>query len=370
MTSPPVVHPYQQQPDHAFWRQAVAEPAAVRPGLVDPVVAPAFRIDRRARIATAGSCFAQHVARHLRQAGVAPLVTEHPHPIVPAEVARRFGYGDFSARYGNVYTSRQLLQLMLRAFGEFTPQDDAWQDAYGRWFDPFRPRVHPGGFMSVNELRAERERHFDAVRRMLAELDVFVFTLGLTETWSSREEGAVYPVCPGVLAGRFDASRHELLNLGVDEVCDDMNTFVALLGQINPRAKMVLTVSPVPLVATAGDRHVMVASSYSKSVLRVAAERLSREWSGVAYFPSLELITGSFNQGRYFAPDLRSVTDEGVSHVMRLFLKHYLGIEGSGQEAADDGAVTDSPAAQAEAAFVQRLAAVTKAQCDEEALAR
>ncbi len=357
-----MTHPYEHQPDHAFWRQAVAEPAARDIGLLDPVVAPAFKIDRHQRIATAGSCFAQHVARHLRQAGVLPFVTEQAHPIVPPAVAHEFGYGQFCARYGNVYTSRQLLQLLLRAFGEFTPVDSAWQTPQGRWIDPFRPRVHPGGFYSRAELEADRESHFQAVRHMFAQLDVLVFTLGLTETWASREDGAVYPVCPGVLGSRFDAGRHELLNLGVDEVVADVARVIELMAYINPNARLVLTVSPVPLVATAGDSHVMVATSYSKSVLRVAAERLAREWRGVAYFPSYEIVTGHFHQGRYFAPDLRSVTDEGVDHVMRLFLHHYLGLQAA--------ASAPTPAASARDLRTEQLIQVTQAQCDEEALCR
>ncbi len=360
-----MTHPYAQQPDHAFWRQAVADPAAQDIGLVDPVVAPAFHIDRHQRIATAGSCFAEHVARHLRQAGVRPFITEQAHPIVPAAVAQAFGYGQFCARYGNVYTSRQLLQLMLRAFGEFTPADSAWPTPQGRWIDPFRPRVHPVGFYSRAELEADREIHFDSVRRMFAQVDVLVFTLGLTETWASREDGAVYPVCPGVLGSQFDPQRHELLNLGVDEVVDDVSRVIELLSYINPGARLVLTVSPVPLVATAGDRHVMVATSYSKSVLRVAAERLSHEWRGVAYFPSYEIITGHYHQGRYFAPDLRSVTDEGVNHVMRLFLHHYLGLQ-----PAASGIAHLSPAAPAMDRRTEELIKVTQTHCDEEALCR
>lgn len=361
MNPHPYQHPYQQQPDHAFWRQAVSEAAARGIGNVDPVVVPRWRIGRHERIATAGSCFAQHVARHLRQAGVPPLVTEHAHPIVPPEVARQFGYGDFGARYGNVYTSRQLLQLLLRAFGEFTPADDAWQTPAGSWIDPFRPRVQPGGFASRAELVADRELHFDAVRRLFAQLDVFVFTLGLTETWASRHDGAVYPVCPGVLGGSFDPGQHELLNLDVDEVVADMARFVELLGYVNPNARMVLTVSPVPLVATAGNDHVMVATTYSKSVLRIAAEKLSRASDAIVYFPSYEIISGAFHRGRYFGPDLRDVTDEGVEHVMRLFLQHYLGL---------DIAAPAPVAAPQRDHRTEALVAITQAQCDEEALAR
>ena len=55
----------------------------------------------------------------------------------------------------------------------------------------------------------------------------------------------------------------------------------------------------------------------------MAAGEAARQRPNVAYFPSFEIITGHYNHGRYFAPDLRSVTEEGVSHVMRVFLRHY-----------------------------------------------
>ena len=41
---------------------------------------------------------------------------------------------------------------------------------------------------------------------------------------------------------------------------------------MNPKARLVLTVSPVPLAATASGSHVLPATIYSKSVLRAAAQ--------------------------------------------------------------------------------------------------
>ena len=66
----------------------------------------------------------------------------------------------------------------------------------------------------------------------------------------------------------------------------------------------------------------LVATSYSKAVLRVACEIVSSARDNVAYFPSYEIVTGPFARGSYFAEDLRSVTEEGVSHVMRMFFKY------------------------------------------------
>ena len=90
--------------------------------------------------------------------------------------------------------------------------------------------------------------------------------------------------------------------------------------------------SPVPLAATYEPRHVLVATTYSKSVLRVVAENAWRRFAWVDYFPSYEIITGSFNEGAYYEADHREVNPIGVAHAMRCFVGNYL--EGRGSEAA------------------------------------
>ena len=173
---------------------------------IDPVAGSFLTLARTDKVATAGSCFAQHIARHLRTSGFDFLVTESAHPIVPAAVAERHGYGQFSARYGNIYTARQLLQLFDRAYGDFTPIEDSWPAVDDvRVVDPFRPTIEPGGFASEAEMRADRAHHLGRVRAMFETLDIFVFTLGLTEGWVSTADGAVFPLCPGVSGGLFDA---------------------------------------------------------------------------------------------------------------------------------------------------------------------
>ncbi|HXT07278.1 MAG TPA: GSCFA domain-containing protein, partial [Roseiarcus sp.] len=116
-------HAYSDLPGYCFWRESVAEPAASE---VDPVVAAKFKISTSDRVATAGSCFAQHISRRLDAAGFCYLVTETAHPAFNARCYRDFNYGVYSARYGNVYTARQLRQLIERAYGQFAPVEDIW----------------------------------------------------------------------------------------------------------------------------------------------------------------------------------------------------------------------------------------------------
>ena len=350
-------NPYSGLPPPRFWRKAIAEQL---PHAVDPVVAPRFTLRPTDRIATAGSCFAQHISRALQARDFAFFVSEPAPPDLSPSEAKARNFGVFTARFGNLYTTRQLLQLFQRAFGTFSPGEDVWALPDGRLVDPFRPAIEPGGFATEELLRADREAHLAAVRRMFLELDVFVFTLGLTEAWRSRVDGAVYPVAPGVSGGEYDPARHEFVNFEVEEVVGDFAALVTGLRAINPGCRILLTVSPVPLVATYEDRHVLVSTTYSKSVLRVAADKLCRAFEGIDYFASYELITGHFNGGRYFEPDLRSVNELGVDHAMRLFLAHYAAVPLHG------GGLSPG-ALQVRRAEAEQAAAVI---CDEEAIAK
>src|SRR5690606_9890109 len=147
-----------------------------------------------------------------------------------------------------------------RAFGVFKPLDRAWTRVDGMFCDPFRPRISPRGFETEASLAADQNRHLAAVRRMFRRLDVFVFTLGLTECWVSRLDGAAYPSAPGVAGGVFDPARHAFVNFGVTEVVADLDRFIESLRLVNPNARVLLTVSPVPLMATYEDRHVLVST--------------------------------------------------------------------------------------------------------------
>jgi GSCFA family len=351
-------HPYVGKPDYQFWRH---EPGIKAPGLFDPITRVSFTIGRRDPVVTAGSCFAQHVARHLAHSGFNYLVTEQAHPLIPRDVATRFHYGTFTARYGNVYTARQLKQLLQRAWGQFAPQEDHWKTGDGLYVDPFRPQIHDRGFASLAELQADRERHFSAIRTAIESMRVFVFTLGLTETWSDFRDGAVFPLAPGVAGGTFDEKLHGFVNFDCDTVVDDMQWCFDFIRARNPSVKLLLTVSPVPLNATAEDRHVFVATTYSKSVLRIAAERLCQTNPFCDYFPSYEIITSPYARGAYFGPDCREVTEAGVEHVMSVFLRHYGGAEGS--RAAQVREPDDSDLARAHAEVMEGMMDVL---CDEE----
>lgn len=307
--------PYEDLPARAFWRQGVAERTEL-----DGLFVPRFTVSRTDRIATAGSCFAQHVGRTLKERGFSVIDSEPLPSGASPEVAARFGYGLFSGRYANIYTTRQLAQLLDEAYGRFEPALPVWNKG-GRYFDAQRPGVEPDGLDSPEDVIEMRRHHLERVRSIFAEADVFVFTFGLTEAFVHRETGTVYPTAPGTIAGQFDPEIFAFRNFTYPEILEDFLTVRGWLKEINPQMRFVITVSPVPLTATASGEHVEVATTYSKSVLRAVAGHLYHTLEDVDYFPSYEIITSQKAGGSFYEPNLRSVSSVGVNTAMSVFMR-------------------------------------------------
>lgn len=341
-------HPYEQMPPQAFWRKTVSAQAW---GQLDFKPSTKFKLTPALKIATAGSCFAQHMARRLESFGLRHWVVEQVPAGLTAERARELQYGVFSARYANVYTVRQLRQLVEFAFG-LRSDDSPVLTEDGRFFDGLRPRIQPGGYDTLADLRADRAWHLAQVRRLFTECDVFVFTLGLTEAWVEQGSGIVFPVCPGTAAGSFDAERHGFVNFEYPEILADLAWVREFVAGVNPGMRWIVTVSPVPLVATATQQPVIVASSYSKAVLRAVAGRFADSHDDVEYFPSFEIISSAQSFGQYLEGDLREVSPRGVDHVMRQFSAAFV-------EAGERGP------ALAPVSITAQAAAAAQVECEE-----
>ncbi len=318
--------PYQDLPPSAFWKTAVADPARDLSALYTP----RFRIGPETQIATAGSCFAQHIGTHLKRRGYTVIDAEVPPRLLKGAAAQRFGYDLYSARYGNIYTMRQLLQLVQAAWQEFSPADAIWEKD-GRYFDALRPSVEPEGLESRTEVKMHRRRHMRRVRMALRKADVLVFTMGLTEAWTDRDTGTVYPTAPETIAGTFSPEKHVFRNFAVEDIVADFDLLHKILKTQNRDIRFLLTVSPVPLTATASGDHVLVATIRSKSILRAASAILREKYDDVDYFPSYEMIATPFLGGSLFETNMRSVSREGVEKVMAVFF--------AAHGASDDGAI-------------------------------
>lgn len=323
--------PYDSLEERAFWAPSVGQRNMFD---ISDLWRPKFKIGRKAETVTFGSCFAQHFAKAMVARGFAWTNKEEAPKGLSEADSKTFNYGIFSARTGNIYTTSLLLQWTRWALGEATPPNEIWE-LDGRFYDPFRPNIEPNGFASADEVILSRTAAIAAFRRCITEPKLFVFTMGLTESWwHGTTQDYEYPMCPGTVAGTFEAETHIFENQSYPVVMRNLTEAIKLMRAHNKGLKFLLTVSPVPLTATNSGNHVLVATMESKSILRAAAAMVAKRYAFVDYFPSYEIINAAPYRGTFFESNLRSVNPAGVNVVMNMFFSGLAHGTAGGDEAA------------------------------------
>lgn len=352
-------HPYRNFPDRQFWNRAVSGKSWADVFMGQPAK---FRLSPGDRVASAGSCFARRIAEHLIARGFNYEIFESCHPLLEAKSAD-LGYGVFSCRYGNIYTTRQLRQLFDEALGVRPPIFRFAKLGPDRFVDLMRPNLGKAVFGSVEEAHADRLYHLSRVREMIEQMQAFVFTLGLTETWADEAADIVYGSHPAVIVNSIRADNITAVNLEYGQVVADLEYVLDLVGGHSrvggPR--VVLTVSPVALAATHQDSHVLTATTYSKSVLRAAAGKLAATHAKVDYFPSFEIFSLSPSFGQFLAEDLRDVNARGVAVAMRAFEDMFM----EAPPAAAATAAMEAAASPPPATAPPPSSSLAEAECDE-----
>lgn len=244
------------------------------------------------RITAFGSCFAANITRHLLERGF-----------------------DLSAeREPNIHISRMMEALVNTwallgqfewAFGEAPPDHALWHDWDG----------HEVGRDEETRIRT---------REVFASTEVFVITLGLSEVWFDEVSGGVF--WRAVPTDRFDPARHKFRVSTVAENKANLARIDALIRAHVPNAKVLFTLSPVPLAATFRPVSAMTANSVSKAILRAALDEFLRErWDEVNrrlfYFPAYELVNELFADR--FNDDGRHPRRPVVEAVMQVFDAFY-----------------------------------------------
>jgi hypothetical protein len=353
------MHPYKNFPNRQFWTRSVSGAPWADVFLDQPSK---FKLSRSDRIASAGSCFARRISENLASIGYNYEFFESCHPLIKAKSAD-YGYGVFSCRYGNIYSTRQLRQLFDEALDLRPPIFRFAEIGAGKVIDLMRPNIGSLGFGSIEEARLDRLHHLSRVREMVEQMEVFVFTLGLTETWVDQAANVVFGSHPAVFLDSIPAEAATALNLGYEEVVEDFEYVLDLIRRHNrnPGVRVILTVSPVGLAATHQDSHVLMATTYSKSVLRAAAGKLAAAHDNLDYFPSFEIFSLSQSFGQFLADDLREVNPRGVAVAMRAFESMFLAPE----QAAAQGAAPAVRAALPEKATSEVRQAPVDRECEE-----
>lgn len=266
-------------------------------------------------IGSAGSCFAFEIAKYFQQEGYNYVVTERNDDPNSGVLIDGYTPGDpiakFCANYGILFNTPSFSQLAERAFGTRDFEKILVNDSSGYYLDPYRENVY---FESPESYLNDYEKHLNAVKESFLRCKVFVVTLGLNECWQLHD-GTVMSRNPR--ENMFQLVKHRTLT--VEENVSHIQSFFDLVRQFNPEFKLIISVSPIPFLATgrADEHHIITANNHSKAVLLVAAEQLVANNEDMYYLPSYELVTQCVENA--WSDDRRHVKSEVVAKVVNMF---------------------------------------------------
>mmetsp|Transcript_23218 Transcript_23218/g.39867 ORF Transcript_23218/g.39867 Transcript_23218/m.39867 type:complete len:342 (-) Transcript_23218:10798-11823(-) len=194
------------------------------------------------------------------------------------------------------------------------------QKSDGLYFDPHATQtIAPG---SLDDQMARRSI-WSRMCSEIARVDVVVITLGLVEVWYDRETGVYMNAAPDPRLAAQYPDRFEFHILNYNDNMDNLERIYAILKGRNPGAKIILTVSPVPLLKTFSGQDVVIANTYSKNTLRAVAGDFVRGKPDADYFPSYEIAMHS-DRSIVWKEDQRHVNGPFSREIMNQFLGHYL----------------------------------------------
>ncbi|MBB5516002.1 hypothetical protein FHS89_002022 [Rubricella aquisinus] len=270
-------------PTAAQMRDADAVPQHILAGFLPPT--PVIGPDTR--VLAFGSCFAIHVTRWLANRSYTVLNTDD---------ARKDAY---IVRFGEGLVN----SFVLRQQFEWALEGARFPTAL--WYDD-AGTAHPYS----DDIRQQ-------TRAMILDTDVFILTLGLSEIWYDIPSGGVF--WRAVPEPVFDPQRHGFRTSTVAENRDNILAIQALIRKHRPDARVIFTLSPIPLVATFRPMPTIPANAVSKATLRAALDEAMNAARDprLHYWPAYEIVMDAFDNR--WLPDRRHVKREVLDYVLTLF---------------------------------------------------
>lgn len=252
-------------------------------------------IHKDTNIVTIGSCFASELADAMERLHLRGNM--HPNGL-----------------YYNTASIRQEFERIFEPGINSFPEE-YWKVEQG-YIHPYKSYYE--FFKTPEELHKWSAEIDEQADELFQNANLFVITLGLIEVWMDKKTGIVYRQLPppSIVAEKgISFSR-----LTVADMLNDLEKIHQIICKYT-KAKLIITVSPVPLNATMTDLDVRVANMESKSRIRAAVSEFIEAHPDVYYFHSYEIVATAEKAGDFMLEDGRHVRRNAVDFILNQFLR-------------------------------------------------
>lgn len=246
-----------------------------------------WKMKPKARVLLVGSCFADDVGEKMVRGGMEAMVNP----------------------FGTLYNPASIAASLLRSISERDYIEDSTELVQGNdglWHS----WMHHSRFSSKSktELLDAINETMHKVGSFLREADVLVITLGTAIIYRQKETGMLVANCHKMPDAMFVRER-----MTAYDIADQWLMLLQLLESVNPRLKVIFTVSPIR-----HKRDGMHVNQISKGILLQALDEMA-----VEYFPAYEIMLDELRDYRFYADDMIHPSELAVEYIWQRFQDTY-----------------------------------------------
>lgn len=212
---------------------------------------------------------------------------------------------------GIIFNPMSLLQGMQQALNPnlFDPEKHllAHQENY-------YSALHHGSFKSDSKeaLIARIHAQNKLFGQYLQEADYVLLTWGSAQVYTWQSSQQMVANCHKLPAHLFEKRL-----LTVSEISSAYEIFITELLRINPKLKIIWSISPVKYIR--GGLH---QNNLSKSTLLLALESLLKKFPQFYYFPAFEILQDELRDYRFYAADMAHPSEQAIQYIWEQFREH------------------------------------------------
>ncbi len=254
-----------------------------------PFVSSAFEITHADKLLSIGSCFSENIGDQL-------LNNKFPIIVNP--------YGILFNPISIIQSLQQIINNKQFSESDIFYHNQHWQSFY-----------HHGRFSNINKTTCLNNINnaITTSNQQVQNLDYLILTLGTANVFVHKKSNQIVANCHKVPNSEFERKR-----LNVDEITTAFEPIFNQLKTINPKLKIIFTVSPV--------RHIrdgLVENQRSKATLLLAIDTLVAQYDFASYFPAYELVLDDLRDYRFFNADMIHPSKLAIDYVWNYFSEIY-----------------------------------------------
>lgn len=275
---------------------------------------PKFKLKKGASVFTIGSCFARNVEKSLLAAGCdVPAARDCA---IDYDLLARVPKQDVLGNgYLNKYNTHSMLSHLKIALSDPDDFPELVEVDNSRYYSTLTHNIRTMAYEEAIQFAS----YVRSIIQRVKDCDVVVITLGLNEVWYDSEKLVFVNGGPLPAIIKRNPERFGMFRAGVAKTVKVLEEIHSILKTYcGKEIRIIVTVSPVPMGKTFSDKDIISANSYSKSVLRVAAEEFTESDENRQYFPSYEIAMYS-DPKEVWQADRGHVKSEFVSHIISNF---------------------------------------------------